>query len=37
MNQRWQAHSDNQEQQVHLLGARIAELEQLTQVRLVLN
>ncbi|XP_059171564.1 putative uncharacterized protein MYH16 [Physella acuta] len=31
MNQRWQAHSDNQEQQVHLLGARIAELEQLTQ------
>nr|KAI8768540.1 hypothetical protein BgiMline_000563 [Biomphalaria glabrata] len=31
MNQRWQAHNDSQEQQVHLLGARIAELEEINQ------
>lgn len=31
MNQRWQAHNDSQEQQVHLLGARIAELEDINQ------
>ncbi|KAH9499285.1 hypothetical protein Btru_003609 [Bulinus truncatus] len=31
MNQRWQAHNDSQEQQVHLLSARIAELEEISQ------
>lgn len=32
MNQRWQAYNENQEQQIHGLNARIAELEQLNKV-----
>ncbi|CAG5120537.1 unnamed protein product [Candidula unifasciata] len=31
MNQRWQAYNENQEQQIHGLNARIAELEQLNK------